>query len=137
MDNSIFDLAHNTERNQIASETILILQMNNYLIEYDDPQRDRSTVQTQWRVHATGFETDSGMAVVRDRALLHISRRGRSSIFYNVYPMVIATIEFETQQKSKEGDSWLDISPPKQLVRQYKVMVKDIRTRMLKYGNEF
>lgn len=137
VEDSLFDLAHNTERNQIAREVVIVLQMNNYLIEFDDPQRDWATVQTVWRTHPKAMETDSGMMMVRDRALLHISHRGRSSIIYNAYPMVNATLQFETQTQRLGNDTWVDIPPPKQLAAQYRMLVKDIRNRMLKYGNEF
>jgi len=131
-----YDLAHNTERSLIINETTQILNLYNFILESSDLRRDRGALQTFWRMNEGLMAAqDTGKIVLRDRAFLHISPRGKSSIQYNLYLMVNATIEFEVQI-NKEG-SWVDIVPFKEFEDQYKSIVRDIRNRMLRYQIEF
>ncbi len=129
-------LAHNTERIKIMEETILILNLYNFTIEYSDPNRNQSAVQTQWRVGQiiSVGKSETLKVLVRDRAFLHISPRGKSSI-YNPYQMVNATLEFEFE--IRRNDLWEKANPPRQYVEQYQAIVRDIRSRMLRYRYEF
>ena len=131
-----FDLAHNTERSLIMNETTQILNLYNFIIESSDLRRDRGALQTFWRTNeglTAGHDTER--VVLRDRVFLHITPRGKSSIQYNMYLMVNATLEFEVQ--INKGGSWVDIAPFKEFEDQYKSIVRDIRNRMLRYQNEF
>ena len=131
-----YDLAHNTERSLIISETTQILNLYNFILESSDLRRDRGALQTFWRTNeGLVAAQDTEKVILRDRAFLHISPRGKSSIQYNAYQMVNATIEFEVQM-NKEG-SWVDIVPFKEFEDQYKSIVRDIRNRMLRYQIEF
>ena len=132
----IIPLAHNTERIQIMKETTFILHLYNFTIEYSDPNRNRAAIQTQWRINQM-FAVEEGetlKVLVRDRALLHISPRGKSSI-YNPYQMVNATLEFEFE--IRRNDLWEKANPPKRFIDQYLSIVRDIRNRMLRYRYEF
>ena len=132
-----YELAHNTERSIIINETSDVLTLYNFVIESTDLQRDRGALQTFWRTNYgyRMYENDSMSVALRDRAFLHITRRGKSSIVYNVYNMVNATLEFELQLR--EDGAWVDIEPSKEYEDQYKTIVRDIRTRMLRYEKEF
>lgn len=129
-------LAHNTERIKIMEETTFILHLYNFTIEYSDPNRNQSAIQTHWRVsQALAIENSETLKVmVRDRAFLHISPRGKSSI-YNPYQMVNATLEFEFE--IRRDNLWEKTNPPRQYIEQYEAIVRDIRSRMLKYRYEF
>lgn len=131
-----YDLAHNTERSSIMNETTQILNLYNFIIESSDLRRDRGALQTFWRTNeGRTAVNDSERVVLRDRVFLHISPRGKSSIQYNTYQMVNATIEFEVQMN--RGGSWVDVKPFKEFEDQYKAIVRDIRNRMLRYQIEF
>ena len=134
--NPSYDLAHNTERSLIIDETTQILNLYNFILESSDLRRDRGALQTFWRTNEGLMAAqDTEKVILRDRAILHISPRGKSSIQYNMYLMVNATLEFEVQ--INKGGSWVDIVPFKEFEDQYKSIVRDIRNRMLRYQNEF
>ncbi|MGH2566865.1 MAG: hypothetical protein ACRDGA_00875, partial [Bacteroidota bacterium] len=77
----VYELAHNTERTPIMNETSTVLQLHNFTIEYSDAGRNQSALQTHWRHGLLPPEDSLGSATwIRDRALLHISPRGKSSI---------------------------------------------------------
>jgi hypothetical protein len=131
-----YELAHNTERSLIMLETSSVLTLYNFVLESSDERRDRGALQTFWRTNYGTARIDSSKEIpIRDRVFLHISPRGKSSIQYNVYQMVNATIQFEIQMR--EGDAWVDIVPLKEYEEQYKAIVRDIRNRMLRHSNEF
>jgi hypothetical protein len=132
-----YTLAHNTERDLIASETAMILQLYDFTIELNDPTRQHGSLQTQWRQIVQPVMVADRPMIARDRALLHLSRRGRSSVVYNVYFMVNAAIEFEFQSKEEGTNTWSPAKPPPEMLEQYAAIVKDIRNRMLKYQSEF
>lgn len=133
-----FDLAHNTERSKIIQETIAVLQLNNFTIEYSDLNRDRAALQTYWRTTTQTVVRDTVVrqVVLRDRAILHITPRGRSTVVTNVYLMVNATLEFELQAQNEDGGAWEPVAPAPQYTQLYTSIVKDIRNRMLKYRYE-
>lgn len=135
----LYPLAHNTERAQIITETTGILQLYDFTIEYTDLNRDRSAMQTYWRtVHQDASPNEKTIPVwIRDRAILHISPRGRSTIQQNVYLMVNATLQFEIQMRLDSEDEWNSITPTKEYKDQYAAIIKDIRNRMLRYRYEF
>lgn len=132
-----YDLAHNAERSRIMTETSEVLSLYNFNVESTDQQRDRGAIQTFWRTGdgSDKNKSDSTQSAIRDRAFLHVSPRGKSSIQVNVYLMVNATLQFEIQKK--KGDSWVDMTPTKEYLQQYRAIVRDIRNRMLGYQNEF
>lgn len=134
----VFDLAHNTERSKIIEETTAVLQLNNYTIEYTDLNRERAALQTYWRTTTQTVVHDTAVRqiVLRDRAILHIAPRGRSTVVTNVYLMVNATLEFELQAQKEQGGAWEPVSPPQEYTQLYASIVKDIRNRMLKYRYE-
>lgn len=134
----VFDLAHNTERSKIIEETTAVLQLNNYTIEYSDLNRERAALQTYWRTttQTVVHDTVVRQVVLRDRAILHITPRGRSTVVTNVYLMVNATLEFELQAQNENGGAWEPVSPPQRFTQLYASIVKDIRNRMLKYRYE-
>jgi hypothetical protein len=137
-DGLLFDLAHNTERSKIMEETTAVLGLNNFTIEYSDLNRDRAALQTQWRTTSETVIQDTAIRriSIRDRAILHITPRGRSTVVTNVYLMVNATLEFEVQARTGKEGAWETISPPPHYQQQYRSIVKDIRNRMLKYHYE-
>jgi hypothetical protein len=130
-------LAHNTERRQIIEETSSTLQLHSYVIEYTDFNRDRAALQTFWRP-SSASPADApfiGTLRVRDRAILHIAPRGRSTIHQNVYLMVNASLQFEVEQQDANG-RWVAVPPSSTLRALFESIVKDVRNRMLKYHYE-
>ncbi len=134
----VYDLAHNTERSAIIEETSAVLRLNNYTIEYVDLSRERAALQTYWRTttRTVIHDTVVRQVVLRDRAILHITPRGRSTVVTNVYWMVNATLEFELQAQQEQGGAWEPTPPPQPYLQLYSSIVKDIRNRMLKYRYE-
>lgn len=132
-----YQLAHNTERTLIATETAAVLQLYDFTIEYNDPGRQRGMLQTLWRTVTKPVDREDPVGSYRDRARLNITRRGRSSVVYNVYFMVNASIEFECQMRDDATSTWKSCDPPEFLRKQYETIVKDIRNRMMKYDAEF
>lgn len=133
----IYQLAHNTERVRIINETSLVLQLHNFTIEHVDAGRNQSALRTHWRpVLSTPSDTLDRAIWIRDRALLHISPRGKSTIMKDVYQMVIAKLQFEVEMKTGERGDWIVIFPVESFRDHYASIVKDIRNRMLKYRYE-
>jgi len=135
---TVYDLAHNTERKSILEETAAVLLLNNYTIEYSDDRRNQAALMTYWRMASQTVFDDSAAKTmwVRDRAILHITPRGRSTVVQNAYLMVNATLEFDVQRRVGDEGAWERIIPAPASAKFYSSMVKDIRTRMLKYHFE-
>ncbi|MBI4428293.1 MAG: hypothetical protein HY562_04165 [Ignavibacteriales bacterium] len=132
-----YELAHNADRTLIMGETSQVLPLYNFVVESSDERRDRGALQTFWRTnYGVAVNADSSLEIsIRDRVFLHFSPRGKSSIQYNVYQMVNASLQFEIQLK--QGETWVDIEPVKEYDAQYRAIVRDIRNRMLRYLKEF
>ncbi len=132
-----YDLAHNTERIHIIQEAIAVLQLHDFTIEYADTTRNRSAVQTYWRMSKTmvPLGANNEEAWLRDRAVLNISPRGRSTVYQRAYLMVNATLQFEVEQRVGSS-TWQRIPPPPERLKLYESIVKEIRNRMLKYHYE-
>lgn len=134
---TVFDLAHNAQREQITMEVLSTLPLYSFLLEINDPQTNRRSIQSSWRTQELRDSSLNNTIQIRDRAILNITPRGKSSVYVNVYAMVNAEIEFEIEKKSSRESQWKKGAPTKEMEDHYKKLVRDIRNRMLRYDNEF
>lgn len=130
-----YDISFNTDKNYIINETAFILQMYEYTLEIVDPMKDYYVIQTYWRVRdgqlAVGVDTVG--ALFRDRVLIHIVPRGRSSFYFRTYQVYNTIFQFEFQVRMGAGN-WVKFSPPENYLKEYSAIIKELKMRMLKYG---
>lgn len=130
-----YEVSFNTDKNYIINETTFILQLYEYTLEIVDPMRDYYVIQTYWRVRngQLSFGEDTVDALFRDRVLIHIVPRGRSSFYFRTYQVYNTVFQFEFQVKMGSGN-WVKFSPPEDYLREYTAIIKELKIRMLRYG---
>lgn len=130
-----YEVSFNTDKSYIINETTFILQLYEYTLEIVDPMRDYYVMQTYWRVRngQLAFGEDTVDALFRDRVLIHIVPRGRSSFYFRTYQVYNTILQFEFQVKMGPSN-WVKFSPPEDYLREYMSIVKDLKIRMLRYG---
>jgi hypothetical protein len=132
-----YPVAPQTSRSDIVAEAVITLTSFTFTIEYADAQRDYEALRTNWRMstQATQLANDEVASLqVRDRAVLHLSRRGveagRSSA-------VASTLEFEMEIKGAKKDQWLGVTPDPAFQEQYAALVNDLKNRLRHRGYQF
>jgi len=130
-----YEISFNTDKNYIINEASFILQLYGYMIEIVDPSKDYYVLQTYWRMGdgQMAFGSDTVWVLFRDRVLIHIIPRGRSSFYFRGYQVYNTVLQFEFQMKSGSG-SWVKANPPGDYLEQYETIIKEIKRRMLRYG---
>ncbi len=132
----IFDIGPRTTRADVVRQTTVALNSFGFLIEYTDARKDYSALVTEWRRVDTGLDDPELQEAIqtRDRALLHMSPRGYQG---DRVSLVVSKLQFEVQLKMADDDVWNTIDAPKDLVREYKQIVNEIRRRLSVKGYKF
>ncbi len=130
-----YEISFNTDKNYIINEASFILQLYGYAIEIVDPIKDYYVLQTYWRMGdgKMAVGSDTLWVSVRDRVLIHIIPRGRSSFYFRGYQVYNTVLQFEFQMSSGSG-VWVKATPPKDYLDEYEMIIKEIKRRMLRYG---
>jgi hypothetical protein len=130
-----YEISFNTDKNYIINEASFILQLYEYNIEILDPTKDYYVIQTFWRLRdgQMAFGSDTVWALFRDRVLMHIIPRGRSSFYFRGYQVYNTVLQFEFQVQMGQGN-WVKATPPKEYISEYETIIKEIKRRMLRYG---
>jgi hypothetical protein len=105
------------------------------MIEVIDPSKDYYVIGTYWRLRdgEMAFGSDVVKVLFRDRVLVHIIPRGRTSVYFRSYQVYNTVLQFEIQAKVG-SDRWVKVSPPDYYLKEYEEIVKEIKFRMLRYG---
>jgi len=130
-----YEVSFNADKSYIINEATFILQLYEYTLEIVDPTKDYYVVQTYWRVRdgQIPFGSDTVEALFRDRVLVHVVPRGRSSFYFRTYQVYNIVFQFEFQVKMG-ANNWVKFSPPKDYLKEYSDIIKELKIRMLKYG---
>ncbi len=130
-----YEVSFNTDKNYIINEASFVLQLYEYNIEILDPAKDYYVIQTFWRLRdgQMAFGSDTVWVLFRDRVLIHIIPRGRSSFYFRGYQVYNTVLQFEFQVKMGQ-ENWVRIEPPKEYLNEYETIIKEIKRRMLRYG---
>ncbi len=130
-----YEVSFNTNKVYIVNEVSFILQLYEYTLEIVDPTKDYYVIQTYWRIRdgQIPFGSDTVVALFRDRVLIHIVPRGRSSFYFRGYQVYNTVFHFEFQVKMG-SNNWVKFSPPEYYLREYSEIVKELKMRMLRYG---
>lgn len=130
-----YEVSFNADKSYIINEATFILQLYEYTLEIVDPTKDYYVVQTYWRIRdgQIPFGSDTVTALFRDRVLIHIVPRGRSSFYFRTYQVYNTVLQFEFQVKMG-ANNWVKFSPPRDYLMEYSEIVKELKMRMLRYG---
>jgi hypothetical protein len=132
-----YDIAPKTSRSDVVAEAIISLTSFTFTIEYFDSRRDYEALRTNWRFSTQTFTGTTGEVKtlqVRDRAVLHLARRGVES---DRSTSVASTLEFEMEMKGTKKDQWLRIMPDPAFQEQYAAVVADFQNRLRHRGYQF
>jgi hypothetical protein len=132
-----YDIAPKTSRADVAAEAVISLTSFTFTIEYVDSRRDYEALRTNWRFSTQTITSTTGEVKtleVRDRALLHLSRRGVDS---DRTTSVASTLEFEMEMKGTKKGQWLRITPDPAFQEQYAALVNDFQNRLRHRGYQF
>ncbi len=132
-----YDIAPKTSRADVVAEAIISLTGFTFTIEYVDSRRDYEALRTNWRFSTQTLTNAAGEVKtldVRDRALLHLSRRGIDS---DRTTSVASTLEFEMEMKGTKKGQWLRITPDPAFQEQYAALVSDFQNRLRHRGYQF
>ena len=132
-----YAIAPKTSRADVVSEALISLVNYTFTIEYSDSRRDYNALRTAWRFSTQTLTSPDGAVKtlqVRDRASLHLSRRGVES---DRNTSVASTLEFEMEMKGTKKDQWLRLTPDLAFQEQYASIVDDFKNRLRHRGYQF
>jgi hypothetical protein len=132
-----YTIAPKTSRADVVSVAMITLVNYTFTIEYYDSRRDYDALRTAWRFSTQTLTSPAGEVKtlqVRDRASLHLSRRGVES---DRSTSVASNLEFEMEMKGTKKDQWLRITPDPAFQEQYASIVDDLKNRLRHRGYQF
>jgi hypothetical protein len=132
-----YSVAPKTSRADAVTEAITTLNSFAFTIEYADARRDYEALRTNWRLSTQTTTLANGEVAalqVRDRAVLHLSRRGTDS---DRSTSVASTLEFEMEMKGTKKDNWNRITPEPAFQEQYAKLVSELQNRLRHRGYQF
>lgn len=133
-----FSVASRTSRPHIITETTITLHTFNFTIEYANSHYDHEALKTHWRGGAEApiaMENEDEGFGIRDRAILHLSPRGKEP--GSATTLVASTLEFEMQKIDTKKKKWIYVTPDVIYQSQYAAIVSDLRDRLRRRGYIF
>lgn len=131
-----YAVAPKTTRAHIITECIITLNAYNFTIEFANSLRNREALRSNWRTgDEIPFAASEDGVYVRDRAILHLSPRGKQP--GRETTLVASSLQFEMQKIDFKKKKWIYVTPDSIYQQQYASIADDLKTRLRKKGYIF